>query len=332
MRIPHLIRSACLLTALPLQIAFADPPTVDHAAFDKILKENVHGDRVDYLNIRANHWREFYDYFDHIRSIDPRSLERDERLALYINLYNASIIRTVMEEYFEGYHFHTDYRMVPRAREIEPAESERRMYTQPRFYPGFITQDSMSTFPEFRTLITLGEFIEPRAHAALCDANRTSPRLRNHAYTGDKIHDQLNDAMRDFLNDPKRNRIDTHIGQARLNPLFKKHKRQFGSDEDFRYFISHFSGINVSVHNITYLKADDRLNFIPPRDGEWITATRQVEYFQKPGGTASIWEIPRFTVLFVLGRDGNLIQVYNPRSNDAVWITAEHTRPTKWTP
>ena len=56
--------------------------------------------------------------------------------------------------------------------------------------------------------ILIKEFKDPRIHAAINCASFSCPLLRNEAYYASRLDEQLNDAMRRFVNDPQRNQLD----------------------------------------------------------------------------------------------------------------------------
>lgn len=175
--------------------------------------------------------------------------------------------------------------------------------------------------------ITLGEFAEFRAHAALCSATRSSPRLRNRAYIGENIDDQLDEAMHDFLTDKKRNDIDPTTNQSRINSLAKDHHFQFGTGDKLRQIISYFSGIDITNHSVSYLPPDHRLNLAPPESGKWITTTKGIQSQVAPDTKESNYTIKPYSVLEVLSRRGDMLQVHPHMLEKPVWISAKYTKP-----
>src|SRR5437868_15231261 len=77
--------------------------TVDHSVFDKILNENVRFDCVDYARIKAKSMQDLNSYLDLLAMVDVNKLSRNEQLAFYINLYNATVIKAVIDRYKTGY-------------------------------------------------------------------------------------------------------------------------------------------------------------------------------------------------------------------------------------
>src|SRR5690606_22980200 len=75
----------------------------DHAALDRILRAHVKVGLVDYQAIRDGERAALKAYLDALAELDPATLERDEQLAFYINLYNATMIQTVVERLGDDY-------------------------------------------------------------------------------------------------------------------------------------------------------------------------------------------------------------------------------------
>ncbi|HQW66680.1 MAG TPA: DUF547 domain-containing protein, partial [Gemmatimonadales bacterium] len=73
--------------ALPAQATF------DHGRLDRLLAAHVTDGRVDYAAFAAS--REFTGYLGALSAFDPTRLERDERLAFWINAYNAFTIELI---------------------------------------------------------------------------------------------------------------------------------------------------------------------------------------------------------------------------------------------
>ena len=69
------------------------------------------------------------------------------------------------------------------------------------------------------------DFDEPRIHFAVNCASVSCPRLRNEAYTGENLDNQLDDQARTFINNPEKNKIETN--KAELSKIFLWFKGDF---------------------------------------------------------------------------------------------------------
>ena len=110
-----------LVVLLMLSAARGQVPGED--LLQKILTANVRGGKVDYLVIRRDHWAELTTCLDQFASVDPAKLNENDRLAFYINLYNASMIRAVIQ------HLNHDW---------TPASSGFAVFKEPRVHVALV--------------------------------------------------------------------------------------------------------------------------------------------------------------------------------------------------
>ena len=103
-------------------------------------------------------------------------------------------------------------------------------------------------------------FADARVHAALNCASYSCPRLRGEAYMPARLDEQLDAAMRIFVNDPLRNRVQA--GQAELSKIFSWYGGDFKEDAgSLRQFIDRYAVEPLSEDGqIRYLEYDWSLN------------------------------------------------------------------------
>lgn len=155
------------------------------ARWDQLIGAAVTYDgRVDYARLNEPEHRETLDrVVASFAAADPPEGE-DARLAMLINAYNANVIRMVLETW-EGA---ADY-----------AVSQ---------IPGFFDERPIRVAGQTMTLDRLENnhirpMNDPRIHAALVAAARSSPPLRYTAYTASSLTMQLDDQARRWINDPE---------------------------------------------------------------------------------------------------------------------------------
>jgi len=68
--------------------------------------------------------------------------------------------------------------------------------------------------------ILIAQFHDPRVHFAIVCASASCPRLQPWAYTGAELNQQLEQGVREFINDPARNRFDRANRVAYLSKIF----------------------------------------------------------------------------------------------------------------
>ena len=180
----------------------------DHAPLDRVLAGNVREGRVDYRAIGATRLSELDRYLDRLAAFDPTSLPRDERLAFAINLYNASMIRAVLDRMKDGW---------------SPADSAFAVFHEPlvRTSAGRLSLDSLEHG------VIRRRFHEPRVHVALVCAARSCPPLVARAYRGAGLDRTLERNLAAFATDSTRNRVDEPTRTLWLSPLFKWYAEDF---------------------------------------------------------------------------------------------------------
>ena len=155
----------------------SDGPTIDHAAFDVLLRKHVDDDG----------WINYEGFLGDAASLDAYiatlaqapfiELGRDEKLALLFNAYNAFTIRLILDHY--------------------PLKSITDI-------PGALRWDAKRWRLGAMTLSlnqieheqVRPKFAEPRIHFALVCAAIGCPKLRNEAYQAERIEEQLEDQTR----------------------------------------------------------------------------------------------------------------------------------------
>ncbi len=192
-----------------------------------------HRQRVDYELIRGS------GYYRHLRGVsadlaafDPGELVSDrERIAFWVNVYNALVIHGVIELgirdslrevpwFFRAIAFRVGaYTLTPNAIEHGILRGNRRgpWTLRPPFGPG-----------DPRRALRVRE-PDPRVHFALVCGSRSCPPIE--AFAADELEEQLETAAKVFLN--ATTRVDREGGSVRLSRIFKWYRRDFpGRDAD----------------------------------------------------------------------------------------------------
>jgi hypothetical protein len=226
------------------------PDEVSHALFDDVLRSAVQDGAVDYPALKRD--RRLAEYLAQLGRIDPVGLPtRQDRLAFWINAYNAFAIQGILDGYSPGtlagryrYFIGRDYRVG--GERINLYDLERSLL-----------------IPDFR---------EPRVHFALVCASRSCPKLRAEAYTASRLEEQLNEGARTFINDPARNRFDRERKVAVLSMIFQWFEEDFAAEAGSlqRYVARYVADPDLAREIITvpyaieFLGYDWRLNGPPP--------------------------------------------------------------------
>lgn len=179
---------------------------VDHSAFSSVLQSHVKDGRVDYAGIKKD--GRFAPYLASLSSTKASALKGTERLAFWINVYNAFTIKLICDNF--------------------PLKSIRDLSN------GKVWDRPLVTIEQ--TTYTLNEIendvIRPlgdnRIHFALVCAARSCPPLRSEAYRADILDAQLQEQAERFLADETKNYLDTYQHKATLSHVFEWYLGDFG--------------------------------------------------------------------------------------------------------
>ncbi len=210
-----------------------------HGAWDTLLGKHVDDEGwVDYQAF-AEDRAALEAYLDYLASHIPGDhWSKEEKLAYYINLYNAGTILLIL-----------DYYPLESIKDIWNPWGKDRLKIGPSTY-------SLNDI-EHRILRKMGE---PRIHFAVNCASYSCPKLLREAFTAAKMEEQLEAAARDFINDPRRNRIAK--GQVELSRIFKWYRGDFedGERDLLDYINGYLERPLPGDTDIEYLPYDWNLN------------------------------------------------------------------------
>ncbi len=176
---------------------------IDHHSWDQLLHKYVDdAGLVDYEGVQSQ--RDLLDaYLTSLADIDPTGLDSKEQLALWINAYNACVLKGVLD------------------------------------HPGMISVQDVKGFfdkvryPVVRASLTLNQIEERgralgdwRIHMAVVCASSSCPSLRHEAYAPARLEEQLTEQAKRFLADETRGlRLDGNT--LWLSKIFKWYAKDF---------------------------------------------------------------------------------------------------------
>lgn len=224
---------------------YAQSPS--HQIWDGLLKQHVKANGyVDYSGFRKD-IEQLNSYLDILSDSPPKaSWTRDEKMAYWINAYNAFTIKLVVEHY-----------PVKSIKEIKRGIPFVNTVWDIKFIKlGGQDYD----LNKIEHGILRKEFQDARVHAAVNCASYSCPPLRGEAFTADRLQEQLEDAMRSFVNDPMRNNITDE--RAELSAIFKWFSGDFKADADTVIdFINRYAEHSISASTkVSYLEYNWSLN------------------------------------------------------------------------
>jgi hypothetical protein len=179
-----------------------------------------------------------------------RAWSDDEKIAFWINAYNAFTLVAIINNYPINSTF--------LGRRLYPENSIRQIGAvwKNKYYP---VMGKKMSLDEIEHEKLRPEFNEPRIHMALVCAAMSCPPLRNEPYYGDRLSAQLDDQARNFLNNKNSFRIDRKRNEVHLSRIFS----WFGTDFQKTYGatgIASGDGEEKAVLNFVsnYLEDKDR--------------------------------------------------------------------------
>jgi Protein of unknown function, DUF547 len=207
-------QSGLLKPPLAFAVAFS------YEGYAKTLSAYVDGQGiVNYKGLQADR-KDLDAFVSSLAALDPELFGKwsdKEKIAFWINAYNALTIRVIMDNYPIKASFLSALRFPQNSiRQIKGVWDEIQFPVMGRK----MTLDNI----EHDTLRT--QFDEPRIHVALVCAALGCPPLRNEPYISARLESQLDDQARRFFKDSEKFRMDREQGRIYLSSIFK----WFGGD------------------------------------------------------------------------------------------------------
>lgn len=229
-----------------------DPAHVSHRLFDEVLQTSVKNGIVNYPELQAD--QRLAAYLALLNRVDPSALSTDrDRLAFWINAYNACAIQGILDGYSP-----------------KPYIGWYRFFKTHTYGIGGV-QLSLS---DLEHDILRKQFREPRIHFAIVCASSSCPKLPSWAYDPMQLDRQLDQAARAFINDPTRNRFDRQQRIAYLSKIFDWFEEDFAASAgSVLQFVAPFvddadlaRDLAQHMYHITYLDYDWSLNGPAPKE------------------------------------------------------------------
>ena len=186
---------------------------IDYTEFDLLLQKIVSGNSVDYNQLLKE--KETLKSFTNILAeISPDShpdmfKTENQKLAYWINAYNAFILKIVIENY--------------------PVESIKDIN-----FIGFTVWLNKNliggeeiSFKSLEDDIIRARFKDPRIHFAINCASFSCPPLKNRAYFPEKLEIQLDESTNSFINNKNNFKIDEQEQTIYMSSIFDWYRNDF---------------------------------------------------------------------------------------------------------
>ncbi|MFT6868729.1 MAG: hypothetical protein ACJA08_003584 [Cyclobacteriaceae bacterium] len=214
---------------------------------DLLLKHVTKNGLVNYEDMKSDSLR-LQAYLKLLSDNAPsETWSREEKLAYWINTYNAFTIALVLDHYpigsIKDICSSIQIPFINSPWDIEFIEIAGETYDLNNLEHNILRQN----------------WDEPRIHFAINCASFSCSQLRNEAYSAENLDTQLNEQAIAFINDDFRNDIDTK--EAQLSKIFQWFSGDFEKNGTLRDFVNQYSDQKIiDGMKISYKDYDWRLN------------------------------------------------------------------------
>lgn len=222
------------------------PYAVDHSPWNQFLSRNLSFDgqgvsRVSYGRISAQDRQLLSGYLQKLQGTDIRTLNRNEQLAFWFNLYNARTVKLVLDNY--------------------PVSSIQNVSGGQAFdAPNAVNVLGRNlSLNNIETGIIRPLWNDPRIHYALNCGAAGCPNLASTAYNSQTLDSQLNSAAQQFINSDRA--VRRTASGVQTTKIYSWYKEDFGGSDQgvlahIRQYaspstLSKINGVN-SIENYYY--------------------------------------------------------------------------------
>ncbi len=210
----------------------------DHSLWNLLLKKYVDDlGNVSYAGFKMD-IAQMDAYLDQLGQNPPKpDWSKNEKLAYYINLYNAGTVKLIVDNY--------------------PTKSIKDIPNRWK-KKWIIVGDDITSLNDIEHKV-LRKMDEPRIHFAINCASYSCPKLLNVAFTPQSMERLLSKTAIDFVNDKTRNSFEG--GKASLSKIFKWYKGDFTKKTSLLEYINTYLQNPVGKSTkVEYLDYDWSLN------------------------------------------------------------------------
>ncbi|OUS03625.1 hypothetical protein A9Q86_01175 [Flavobacteriales bacterium 33_180_T64] len=198
--------------------------SIDHSLWNALLQKHVSNQgNVSYKGFKSDNTK-FNSYLKLLSENPPQdSWTRNERLAYWMNVYNAFTVKLILDHY--------------------PIKSIKDI-NSPWSYRFIKIDEKWHTLNDIEHRI-IRKMEEPRIHFALVCAAVSCPRLYNKAFTAKNLEADLDLLTREFLNDNSKNELNANT--IKLSKIFKWYGSDFKNNgHSVIDFLNQYSKVIIS--------------------------------------------------------------------------------------
>ncbi len=205
---------------------------ISHQLWEEVLQAHVSEDgKVDYAGLKKDPTK-LNAYLKLMGDNHPnaKNWSENERLAYWINAYNAYTIELILKHYpvKSIKDIKKGIVLLNTVWDIKFIEIEGNTYDLNHIEHGILRK----------------EFEEPRIHFAIVCASYSCPNLLNHAFTAEQMEEQLTTQSKAFINDPSKNKLAPN--QIQLSKIFSWFKGDFTKKGTLIEFLNTYSTTKIN--------------------------------------------------------------------------------------
>jgi Protein of unknown function, DUF547 len=227
---------------------------IDFSTWNDLLHQYVGSQgRVNYQAWKNKDSKTLTQWLSALESLDlDPTLTLNQQLALWINLYNAFTIATILERY-------------PIASIRPSILGVPNWLAFLRFFQRRVHLFAGQTYSlsNIEHQILRDRLQDPRIHFAIVCASIGCPSLRNEAYTPEKVMQQLEEDATRFINNPEKVRYEAQTKTLYCSKIFKWYQQDFLAQSPSipDYIRTYLPNLPLAPStSITYLYYDWSLN------------------------------------------------------------------------
>lgn len=213
------------------------------STFNELLQKHVDSKgNVDYKAFKKDE-ATLNNYLTYLEKANTKSFASDNaEKAFWINVYNAYTIKIILSNY-------------PLKSITNIKEGGKTAWKIPFVKAGGNTY----TLDHVEHEILRKKFKDPRIHVGVNCASGSCPKLANFAFTAENIDSALEDLMKEFVNDPTRNKLKKN--NVQISEIFNWFKGDFTADGSVIDYLNKYSTTPINKKaKIKYLPYDWNLN------------------------------------------------------------------------
>ncbi len=217
-------KSETVVESIKEEVKEVAPLRPDHEVWNDLTKKYVSSSgKVNYDGMKSN-LSKITAYLKHLEDVSPKSdWGRNEKLAYWINLYNAATVHLVSSNY--------------------PISSITKINGGKPWDKKFVKSGGKTyTLNQIENEIVRPRFKDPRIHAALNCAAVSCPKILNGAFLPNKLNSQLERQTKAWINNPKNNTLAAD--KVELSKIFDWYKEDF-KDGAIK-FVNKYANIEIS--------------------------------------------------------------------------------------